>query len=253
MESGKLGGTCVNVGCVPKKIMWFAASHAHRLNIAGDFGFDVINNGHNWKKLVAGRDRHIQGILGWYDTLLKDLDIAHLQGHAKFIDSHTVAVNGERYTVDHVLIATGGKPFILPIPGAGLGITSDRFFELRERPEHVCIIGGGYIGVELAGVFNALGSNVSLAMRTYDEDFLPQFDCTLREVLMEEMVKVGICIEPGNSTIGSLEKQQNGTITLNWGNGKKLQGLDQVIWAVGCSPNTEYRRPGTRCRRSGMQ
>ena len=239
MESRALGGTCVNVGCVPKKIMWFAASHAHHLNIAGDFGFDVTNNGHDWEALVEGRDRHIQGILDWYDTFLKDLNIAHLRGHATFIDSHTIEVSGERYTADHILIATGGKPFVLPVPGAELGITSDGFFELRERPAHVCIIGGGYIGVELAGVLSALGSGVCLTMRTHDEDFLPQFDCTLREVLMEEMVKAGIRIEPGNSSIDSLERQPDGTIAMNWGNGRKLQGFDQVIWAVGRSPNTE--------------
>ncbi len=242
VESRELGGTCVNVGCVPKKIMWFAASHAHHLHTAGDFGFDVTHNGHDWSRLVTGRNRHIQGILNWYDTLLKDLNIAHLRGQAQFIDSHTIAVNGEHCTADHILIATGGKPHMLPVPGAGLGITSDQFFELQERPDHVCIIGGGYIGVELAGVLNALGSNVCMTMRTHDEDFLPQFDCTLREVLMEEMVKAGIRIEPGNSTIGSLQKQPDDTITLSWGNGEQLQGFDQVIWAVGRTPNTENLR-----------
>ncbi len=255
VESRALGGTCVNVGCVPKKIMWFAASHAHHLNIAGDFGFDVTNNGHDWEALVEGRDRHIQGILDWYDTFLKDLNIAHLRGHATFIDSHTIEVSGERYTADHILIATGGKPFVLPVPGAELGITSDGFFELRERPAHVCIIGGGYIGVELAGVLSALGSGVCLTMRTHDEDFLPQFDCTLREVLMEEMVKAGIRIEPGNSSIDSLERQPDGTIAMNWGNGRKLQGFDQVIWAVGRSPNTEalgLDAAGVRCDERGF-
>lgn len=239
VESKELGGTCVNVGCVPKKVMWFAASHAHHLHTAKDFGFDVTNNGHDWKKLVDGRNQYIKGILNWYDTFLDDLDITHLKGHAKFIDEHTIEVNGEQYTADHILISTGGKPFVLPVEGAELGITSDQFFELEERPQHVCIIGGGYIGVELAGVLNALGSNVCLTMRTHDEDFIPQFDCTLREVLMEEMVKAGIRIEPGNSTIQSLEKQEDGTITLHWGNGEKLDGFDCVIWAVGRSPNTD--------------
>ena len=166
IESKSLGGTCVNVGCVPKKVMWFAANHAHHMQAASDFGFDLTNNGHDWKKLVDGRDRYIKGILDWYDTFLEDLDITHIQGHAKFIDKHTVEVDGKQYTADHILIATGGKPFVLPVPGAELGITSDQFYELQERPEHVCNIGGGYIGVELAGVLNALGSHVCLTMRT---------------------------------------------------------------------------------------
>lgn len=239
VETKSLGGTCVNVGCVPKKVMWFAASHAHHLNIAKDFGFDVTNNGHDWNTLVEGRNKYINGILEWYDDFLQDLDITHIQGHAKFIDDHTIEVEGEQYTADHIMISTGGKPFVLPVPGAELGITSDGFFDLDKRPDHVCIIGGGYIGVELAGVLNALGSNVCLTMRSYDEDFIPQFDCTLREVLMEEMVKDGIRIEPGNSSIKSLEKQDDGSITLNWENGEKLEGFDTVIWATGRAPNTD--------------
>ena len=239
VETTALGGTCVNVGCVPKKIMWFAAHHAHGLQTAKDFGFDVTNNGHDWQKLIKGRQQYIDGIHRWYDTFMDDLDIAHIQGHAKFIDAHTIEVNGERYTSDHILISTGGKPFVLPVPGAEHGITSDGFFDLQQRPKHVCVIGGGYIGVELAGVLNALGSNVCLTMRTYDEDFIPQFDCTLREVLMEEMVKAGVRIEPGNSTIDSLNKEEDGTLTLHWGSGEKLEGFDTIIWAVGRSPNID--------------
>ena len=239
IESKALGGACVNVGCVPKKVMWFAAHHAHSLETARDFGFDVTNNGHDWQKLIAGRQQYIDGIHGWYDTFMDDLGITHIQGHAKFIDEHTVEVAGQQYTADHILISTGSKPFVLPVPGAELGITSDGFFDLQERPEHVCIIGGGYIGVELAGVLNALGSKVCLTMRTYDEDFIPQFDCTLREVLMEEMVKAGVRIEPGNSSIDSLSKEDDGTLTLHWGNGERLDGFDTVIWAVGRSPNID--------------
>jgi glutathione reductase (NADPH) len=239
IESNELGGTCVNAGCVPKKVMWFAAEHAHRLETASDFGFDVTKNGHDWKQLIEGRDKYINGILNWYDTFLDDLDITHIRGYAKFVDAHTVEVNGNHYTADHILISTGGKPFVLPIPGAELGITSDEFFTLQERPEHVCIIGGGYIGVELAGVLNALGSHVCLTMRTYDEDFLPNFDITLREVLMEEMIKAGVRIEPGNSTIDRITREDDGSLTLHWGDGEKQDGFDCVIWAVGRSPNSD--------------
>lgn len=239
IEAKALGGTCVNAGCVPKKIMWFAARHAHNLHTIKDFGFDISNNGHNWQELLKGRQQYINNILAWYETLMNDLDITHIQGHAKFINRHTVEVDGKHYTADHILIATGGKPFVLPIPGADLGITSDGFFERQERPQHVCIIGGGYIGVELAGVLNALGSKVCLTMRTHDKDFIPQFDCTLREILMEEMIKAGIRIESGNSTIESLIREKNNNLSLHWGNGNKLTGFDTIIWAVGRSPNID--------------
>ncbi|TNG00357.1 MAG: glutathione-disulfide reductase [Gammaproteobacteria bacterium] len=239
IESQALGGTCVNAGCVPKKVMWFAAQQAHHLATAKDYGFEINVKGHDWKTLITSRQSYIDGILKWYDTFLEDLDISHIHGHASFIDSHTVEVNGQQYTADHIVISTGGVPSVLPVPGAELGITSDGFFELDQRPEHACIIGGGYIGIELAGLLNALGSKVCVALRTYDEDFLPGFDSLLREVQMEEMVKAGIHLDPGNSTIAGLEKQSDGTISLLWENGETLGGFDTVIWAIGRRPNID--------------
>jgi len=239
IESASLGGACVNVGCVPKKVMWFAARHAHQLNLSRDFGFDVSVSGHDWGKLVKARQQYIQGILDWYDTFLDDLGITHIQGHGRFVDTNTIEVGGQSYTADHILIATGSKPFVLPVPGAELGITSDGFFALDKRPERVCIIGGGYIGVELAGVLNALGSKVCLSMRSHERSFLPGFDLTLREVLMEEMVKAGIQINPGNSSVAALEKDEDGSLALRWESGERLSGFDSIIWAIGRQPNTD--------------
>jgi glutathione reductase (NADPH) len=239
VESAHLGGTCVNVGCVPKKVMWFGAHLGHALEIAPSYGFDLTAQGHDWARLAAARDRYVGRIRKWYDTYLHDLGIAQIRGHGRLVDRHGVEVAGDTYTAEHILIATGGRPAVLPVPGAELGITSDGFFELDERPRHVCVIGGGYIGVELAGIFNALGSHVCMALRTYDQDFLPGFDSMLREVAMEEMVKAGIRIEPGNTSIGALRKESDGTTTLVWNDGESLGPFDCVIWAVGRLPNAE--------------
>jgi glutathione reductase (NADPH) len=239
IESKALGGTCVNAGCVPKKVMWFAAQHAHHLARARDYGFDVNVKDHDWKTLVQGRRQYIDGIVKWYDTFLDDLDITHIRGHASFVDAHTIEVNGQRYTAEHIVISSGGVPSVLPVPGADLAITSDGFFDLEQRPQHVCIIGGGYIGIELASLLNALGSQVCVALRTYDEDFLPGFDSLLREVQMEEMVKAGIHLDPGNSRIAKLKKQPDGTLSLLWENNESLDGFDTIIWAVGRRPNID--------------
>ena len=238
VEEKHLGGTCVNVGCVPKKIMWFAAHLRHAVKMAPDYGHDVRVGGLDWGQLIRGRQGYIDGILNWYEGYLKDLDIDHIRGRGKLVDAHTVEAAGRRYTAEHILIATGGRPLVLPVEGANLGITSDGFFALEEQPRHVCIIGGGYIAVELAGVLNAMGSKVCMAMRTYDQDFLPGFDSMLREVQMEEMVKAGIHIEPGNANVQALRKEDDGGITLEWSDGEKLQGFDTVIWAVGRAPLT---------------
>ena len=234
VESNLLGGTCVNVGCVPKKIMWFAANHAHNLETAKDYGFDITNNGHDWQKLVAARQRYIDGILGWYDTFLNDLNITNLSGHATFVDAHTIEVNHRHYTADHIVIATGGQPAVPSLPGADLGITSDGFFDLQARPQSACIVGGGYIAVELAGVLNALGTQVCLAMRS---SLMSQFDNTLSEILSDEMVKAGIRVEQSQGEIQSLSKTHDGKLTLRTHNGATLEGFDTVIWAAGRNPN----------------
>ncbi|MGB1111041.1 MAG: glutathione-disulfide reductase [Gammaproteobacteria bacterium] len=236
VEEKSLGGTCVNVGCVPKKVMWFAANAAHQAHVARDFGFDVKVGDLDWGKLVEGRERYIGNILSWYDGYLNDLGIDHIQGRGKLVDAHTVEVDGKHYTAEHILIATGGAPVELPIPGAEHGITSDGFFQLKQRPERAIVIGGGYIGLELAGVLNAFGTHVTVAMRSYELDFLPHFDSLLREVQEAEMRKAGIEIVYGGGNITEVIKEPDGSLALRYDTGAEIEGFDTLLWAVGRAP-----------------
>ncbi len=235
IEMAKMGGTCVNVGCVPKKVMWNAASIAHALRDARGYGFDVMVNDFDWTTLVKGREDYIQGINDWYGNYLTDSNIDWLKGQAKFVDAHTLEVNGERYTADHIVISPGGRPMVPEIPGAELGITSDGFFALTEQPKRVAVVGAGYIAVELAGLLNALGSDVDLLLRR--QHFLANFDAMLREALMEEMVNDGVNILP-NINLEKVEKEQDGTLTLYCQSGHIMKGFDTLIWAIGREPLT---------------
>ena len=190
IEYGPLGGTCVNVGCVPKKVMWYAAHHAHQFHHAPDYGFDVEVRGHDWHALKARREAYIERLNGIYENNLDKRGVTYISGAASFVDAHTVSVDGREYEADRIVIATGGQPMVPEIPGAELGITSDGFFELEERPQRVLIAGSGYVAVELAGVFNALGSNVQLVVRK--DGVLRSFDSMLSTQLMESMDKNGI-------------------------------------------------------------
>ncbi len=235
VEMGKMGGTCVNVGCVPKKVMWNAASIAHALRDAKGYGFDVMVNDFDWGTLVKGREDYIQGINDWYGNYLTDSNIDWLKGAAKFVDANTLEVNGEQFTADHIVISPGGRPMIPNIPGAEHGITSDGFFALTEQPKRVAIAGAGYIAVELAGLLNALGSDVDLLLRR--QHFLASFDAMLRETLMEEMVNDGVNILP-NINLDKVEKGEDGKLTLTAQNGHIMQGFDTLIWAIGREPLT---------------
>ncbi|MDQ7016211.1 MAG: glutathione-disulfide reductase [Gammaproteobacteria bacterium] len=228
-----LGGTCVNRGCVPKKVMWHAASLAHHLSDAADYGFAIEQKGFDWSTLVAKRDAYIQGINDWYINYLQDSKIEHIQGFARFVDQHTLEVDGEQYSADHIVIAPGGKPDVPEIPGAELGITSDGFFELQTQPKRVAIIGSGYIAVELAGLLQALGSDVNLLLRK--EHLLGNFDAMLRDTLMESMLDDGVNILP-RCQATELKQQDNGQITLISDHNMELKDLDAVIWAIGRSP-----------------
>jgi glutathione reductase (NADPH) len=235
IESGKMGGTCVNVGCVPKKVMWYGAELANALKNASSYGFDINVYGFSWAKLVAARENYIKGITDWYGNYLSDSNIDAITGTARFVDAKTLEVNGEHYTADHIVIAPGGVPSMPDTPGAELGITSDGFFALTEQPKRVAVVGAGYIAVELAGVLNALGSDVDLLLRR--QHFLSEFDSMLRDTLMEEMSNDGVNIMSG-VTVKKVEKAEDGTLTLDFENGQQLTEIDQLIWAIGRTPNT---------------
>ena len=142
IEASDIGGTCVNVGCVPKKAMWYGAQVAEAIHrYSPDYGFDVTINSFDWKKLVASRDAYIERIHGSYGRVFENNNITLIKGFGKFIDSNTVEVDGKQYTADHVLIATGGHPYIDNVPGANYGIDSDGFFALQEQPKRVVVAG----------------------------------------------------------------------------------------------------------------
>lgn len=235
IEAGRLGGTCVNVGCVPKKIMWNAASIHHTLDRATEYGYTVGPSKFNWAVLKQARDSYIQKLNQRYGVGLASNQVALIQGHASFVDAHTVEVNGERYTADHIVMATGGRPVVPQIPGADYGITSDGFFELLTQPKRVAVVGAGYIAVELAGVLNALGSEVSLLLRK--DHFLDSFDTMLRDHLMDAMVEAGVNILTRHNVakVHQLKK----TLRLEFESGGQLKGLDAVIWAIGREPNLQ--------------
>ncbi|XP_023323127.1 glutathione reductase, mitochondrial isoform X2 [Eurytemora carolleeae] len=167
IEGGRLGGTCVNVGCVPKKVMYAAANLAEEIkHDAGHYGLNATLGHVDWKMLVEKRDAYVKRLNGIYATNLENSKVTHIHGMAKFISSNKVVVDGEIYSGDHILVAVGGRPIIPSgIPGSELGITSDGFFSLQERPEKVVVVGAGYIAVEMAQILSALGSKVVLVIR----------------------------------------------------------------------------------------
>jgi glutathione reductase (NADPH) len=235
IEFAPLGGTCVNVGCVPKKIMWYTAHHAHLARLAGDFGFDVKVDGHDWGALKKSRDTYIARLNGIYESNLDRRGVTYVNGRAKFIDSHTVDVDGTHYSAARIVIATGGFPIVPRIHGAELGVTSDGFFQLPERPQKVALVGSGYIAVELAGIFNELGSETSILVRK--DGVLRSFDAMLREELQKALAAAGITLETGVIP-HSLEKTEAG-IKLLAEDGREFGDYDAVVWAVGRAPNTE--------------
>lgn len=250
IESRKLGGTCVNNGCVPKKIMWYAANLAQAVDHAPAYGVPAQRAGTDWQKLVSSRDQYIGNINRHWDRTIADSDITLIEGYARFVDQRSVEVDGQIYTADHIVIATGGQPIVPPVPGADLGLTSDDFFNLTQQPERVAVIGGGYIGVELSGVLHALGSDVTLV--TLEDRLLEFFDPMLSEVLEQEMREAGIKVLTGTE-VRALKKDANG-VTVASSAQQSLTGFDCVIWAVGRRPNTaglELAAAGVECLANG--
>jgi glutathione reductase (NADPH) len=234
VEKGPLGGTCVNVGCVPKKVMWYAAQHAHQFHHVADYGFDVELRGHDWAGLKARRDAYIERLNGIYRTNLDKRGVTYISGWARFVDANTLEVDGRRIEAGRIVIATGGRPAVPDIPGAEYGITSDGFFELEDRPQRVLIAGSGYIAVELAGVFNALGSDVQLIVRK--DSVLREFDTMLGTELMDAMDREHIDLVT-RVVPKSVEKTADG-IVLHAEDGRTFGPVDCLVWAIGRTPNT---------------
>lgn len=236
IEASALGGTCVNVGCVPKKVMWHAAQIREAIHLYGpDYGFDTTINHFNWDTLIASRTAYIDRIHTSYDNVLGKNQVDVIKGFARFVDAKTLEVNGETITADHILIATGGRPIHPDIPGAEYGIDSDGFFELPALPERVAVVGAGYIAVELAGVINGLGAQAHLFVRKHAP--LRSFDTMLSETLVEVMEAEGPTLHT-HAVPKAVVKNADGSLTLELEDGR-TQIVDCLIWAVGREPATD--------------
>ena len=248
-EGKEVGGTCVNVGCVPKKVMWYGAQVAETLHryagygaqvaetlhrYAGEYGFDVTINKFDFATLKANRQAYIDRIHGSYERGFDSNGVERVYEYARFVAPHTVEVAGERYTAPHILIATGGHALYPNIPGSEYGITSDGFFELDEVPKRTAVIGAGYIAVEVAGVLNALGSDTHLFVRK--DRPLRTFDKDIVDVLVDEMAKSGPTLHThANAT--EVVKNADDSLTISFDNGETIT-VDCLIWAIGRAANT---------------
>lgn len=232
IESGPLGGTCVNVGCVPKKLFSYAAHAASDFADARGFGWSVAGAQFDWKTLLANKDREIARLNGIYAKVLQDAGVQVIAGHARVVDAHTVAIGDRTLTAAHLLIATGGRAVKPAIPGAELGITSDQAFHLQALPRRAVLVGGGYIAVEFASIFNGLGVATTLVHR--GAQLLRGFDEDLGRVLAEELVLHGITLMLNESPIG-LERNSGG-LQVRLGSGRSID-TDLVMFATGRLPN----------------
>lgn len=235
IEAKDLGGTCVNVGCVPKKVMWYAGHIAEALTYAPDYGFEFERSGFNWSQLVKERQAYIGRIHQSYDRVLGNNNVTVINGYAKFVDRNTVEVNGKQYRAKHITIAVGGKPVFPDIPGAEFGIDSNGFFDLTEQPKRVAVVGAGYIAVELAGVMHALGSDTHLVVRKAKP--LRSFDPMLSDTLVEIMDKEGPTLHT-NSIPDSVTKNSDYSLTVTFKNGESIN-VDCLVWAIGRTPVTD--------------
>ena len=231
-ESRYLGGTCVNVGCVPKKLLVYGAHFAEDFEQASGFGWSLGEASFDWATLIANKDREIHRLNGIYRNLLVNSGVTLMEGHAKITGPHEVEVNGQRHSAKHILIATGGWPQIPQIPGHEHAISSNEAFFLKELPKRVLVVGGGYIAVEFAGIFHGLGAKTSLLYR--GEMFLRGFDGAVRKHLHEELTKRGMDVQ-FNADIARIDKQPDGSLKATLKDGSELI-TDCVFYATGRRP-----------------
>jgi glutathione reductase (NADPH) len=236
-EDHRYGGTCVIRGCVPKKLLTYAAHFAQDFEDAAGYGWTVGRPEFSWPALKAAKDREIARLEGIYRNLLVQAKVTPIEGRAVVVDPHTVEVAGRRITARHLLVATGGWPVRPPIPGAELCITSNEAFELAELPRRVLVIGGGYIAVEFAGILKGLGATVTLAYR--GDQVLRGFDDDVRAHLSIELVRHGIDLRL-HTTPESVERLPDGTLraTLRTPAGLEPHDVDAVMLATGRAPAT---------------
>jgi glutathione reductase (NADPH) len=235
IEGGPLGGTCVNVGCIPKKLYSYAAHYADAFEEAKGFGWSVSEKPTlDWELLKANRSKEITRLNGVYANLLNNAGVKTITGWAKLIDGHTVQVDGVNYSAKKILIATGGKPSVPDIEGADLEMTSNQMFDLKQFPKRLLVVGGGYIACEFASIFNGLGSQVIQLYR--GEQILRGFDDDIRHFLADETRKAGVDLRP-NADVASIVRSDEGlNVSLN--DGLTLQ-VDAILYATGRIPNVQ--------------
>lgn len=236
IEGNLLGGTCVNIGCVPKKIMWYGAQVSEAIHHYGpEYGFTAERVQFDFATLRRNREAYIERSRNSYHGSFARNGVELIEGYATFVDKHTVEVNGELIRAKHFVIATGACPTVPNVPGKELGIVSDDIFALEELPQSVAVIGAGYIAVEMAGVLHQLGVKTDLFVRK--DRPLRNFDNYIIDALMEEMDKTGLALHT-HKVPTSLEKVDNGLIQINFEDGTSHQA-EQVLWAIGRTPNVE--------------
>lgn len=231
-ESRYLGGTCVNVGCVPKKLLVYSAHFSEDFEQASGFGWTTDKPTFDWTTLIANKDREIHRLNEIYRSLLVNSGVTLMEGHARLIDPHTVEINGQRFSAANILIATGGWPHVPEIPGKELAITSNEAFFLKRLPRRVLVVGGGYIAVEFASIFHGLGSETILVYR--GEKILRGFDGSVRQHLHEELVKKGLTLEY-NADIARIEQQDDDSLRVTLKDGRQIL-TDCVFYATGRRP-----------------
>lgn len=236
VEAGRLGGTCVNVGCVPKKVMWNAADIADGIHDAREYGFGVTLDSLDWPLLKAKRDAHVLKLNGIYENLLLKNKVEIIRGWARFLDGRTVVVNGRNLIAKHIVVATGGRPMFPDLPGSELGITSDGFFELETQPKRVAVVGSGYIAVEVGGIFAELGSQTTLVVR--GETVLKSFDSMVGESTLRIMRESGVTVVT-NAWPAAVERAADGSLVIVARNGQRKGPVDCVFWCVGRAPAVE--------------
>lgn len=236
-ESFRYGGTCVIRGCVPKKLLVYAAHFAEDFADAQGFGWTVPPAEFSWPQLIEAKNREIARLSSLYEKNLQGARVEVMHGAARLVDAHTVAVNGQHITAEHILVATGGTPFVPQIPGVEHAITSNEVFDLPQLPRRVLMVGGGYIAVEFAGIFHGLGAQVTLCYR--GEQVLRGFDDDVRAHLHDAMVTKGISVRL-HEDVTQIEKRSDGSlaVTLAGTPGAPLV-VDAVLYATGRVPNIQ--------------
>lgn len=236
IESGRLGGACVNVGCVPKKVMWNGADLAAGLHDAPEYGFQLTTTGFDWPLMKSKRDAYVLRLNGIHESLLAKYKVELIRGHACLVDAHTVTAADRTLTAKHIVIATGSRPLVPSIPGAELGITSDGFFDLEKLPQRVAVVGSGYIAVEVTGILNALGSKACLVLRK--ESALRDFDTLIGQATLKILRDDGVDVVTG-AVPESITRNAQGALELRVEDDRRLGPFDTVIWAVGRGPVTD--------------